>query len=78
MKVKTRHANITIKFNDLTTLRESMDKIFTMIRGHGIDHFKTENFQYEIKTDESDLIDWREEIINGQLCWVIPSKINKE
>lgn len=77
MKVSRKLVTITIEYDDYGSLKESLESIKKEMWMQGTRN-KTENYKYEVRILNPPAADWRQELINGQLCLVASSSMNRK
>jgi hypothetical protein len=79
MKATKKYISIESEFTDYGDLQRALRKIWEQVKtGKEWNRVKVGSalIQFEVKKEE--FVDYREEMINGKFCIVLPSKMNDE
>jgi hypothetical protein len=79
MTSKRKQLNITIEYTDPHEAEIVLHRVSYAIKARSIasDRSVTNELTYEWSIGYLDVSDFREELINGKWCIVLPSKMNK-
>jgi hypothetical protein len=79
MKAKRKQLNITIEYTDPHEAEIVMQRVVMALKARQIasDRVVSDELTFEWSIGYLDVSDFREELINGKWCIVLPSKMNK-